>query len=334
MLTVNELFAGIGAFRKALIRLGIPHEIVGISEIDKYAIKSYNAIYGETRNYGDISKVERLDYADLWTYGFPCQDISLAGQLKGIVKGETRSGLLYEVQRLLAQASSNDTLPKYLIMENVKNLVGKKFRPDFEGWLKWLDELGYNNYWKVLNAVDYGIPQNRERVFCISIRKDIDTGYTFPSPIESDTVLMDKLEPVEDIDEKYFLSSECVKRRFTKNQINEEKGYGFKFSPVEREEAKIATTVTTIPTRDTANHITEKGVSSILEDNVDERYYLSDEMSSKLIEKPTDGIVRQVGYIKKTENGTQHQSNTVYDPKGAARTLTACDYKSPMMIKE
>lgn len=106
MLTVNELFAGIGAFRKALIRLGIPHEVVGISEIDKYAIKSYNAIYGETRNYGDISKVERLDYADLWTYGFPCQDISLAGQLKGIVKGETRSGLLYEVQRLLAQAQS------------------------------------------------------------------------------------------------------------------------------------------------------------------------------------------------------------------------------------
>lgn len=247
MLTVNELFAGIGAFRKALIRLGIPHEIVGISEIDKYAIKSYNAIYGETRNYGDISKVERLDYADLWTYGFPCQDISLAGQLKGIVKGETRSGLLYEVQRLLAQAQSDDALPKYLIMENVKNLVGKKFRPDFEGWLEWLDELGYNNYWKVLNAVDYGIPQNRERVFCISIRKDIDTGYTFPSPVESDTVLMDKLEPVEDIDEKYFLSNECVKRRFTKNQINEEKGYGFKFSPVEREEAKIATTVTTIP---------------------------------------------------------------------------------------
>lgn len=325
MLTVNELFAGIGAFRKALIRLGIPHEVVGISEIDKYAIKSYSAIYGETRNYGDISKVERLDYADLWTYGFPCQDISLAGQLKGIVKGETRSGLLYEVQRLLAQAQSDDALPKYLIMENVKNLVGKKFRPDFEGWLGWLDELGYNNYWKVLNAVDYGIPQNRERVFCISIRKDIDTGYTFPSPVESDTVLMDKLEPVEDIDEKYFLSSECVKRRFTKNQINEEKGYGFKFSPVEREEAKIATTVTTIPTRDTANHITEKGVSSILEDNVDERYYLSDEMSSKLIEKPTDGIVRQVGYIKKTENGTQHQSNTVYDPKGAARTLTADD---------
>lgn len=235
MLTVNELFAGIGAFRKALIRLGIPHEVVGISEIDKYAIKSYNAIYGETRNYGDISKVERLDYADLWTYGFPCQDISLAGQLKGIVKGETRSGLLYEVERLLAQSALDDEMPKYLIMENVKNLVGKKFRADFDTWLEWLDQMGYNNYWQVLNAVDYGIPQNRERVFCVSIRKDIDTGYTFPSPIESDEVLMDKLEPREDIDEKYFLSNECVEHRFMKNQINEEKGYGFRFAPVERE---------------------------------------------------------------------------------------------------
>ncbi|WP_295137202.1 DNA (cytosine-5-)-methyltransferase [uncultured Catenibacterium sp.] len=178
MLTVNELFAGIGAFRKALIRLGIPHEIVGISEIDKYAIKSYNAIYGDTRNYGDISKVEKLDYADLWTYGFPCQDISVAGQLKGIVKGETRSGLLYEVQRLLAQAQSDDALPKYLIMENVKNLVSKKFRVDFDSWLEWLDQLGYNSYWQVLNAVDYGIPQKRERESSASVFERILTQAT------------------------------------------------------------------------------------------------------------------------------------------------------------
>ena len=94
-LTVNELFSGIGAFRKALINLDIPHEIVGISEVDKFAIKSYQAMYGETRNYGDISKVERLDYADLWTYGFPCQDVSLAGKKQGMIKGKTRSGLLH-----------------------------------------------------------------------------------------------------------------------------------------------------------------------------------------------------------------------------------------------
>lgn len=82
MIKVNELFAGIGAFRKALERLNIPHEIVGISEIDKYAIKSYEAIYGATRNYGDISKVAKLDYADLWTYGFPCQDYAEFGIIK------------------------------------------------------------------------------------------------------------------------------------------------------------------------------------------------------------------------------------------------------------
>lgn len=111
MLKVNELFSGIGAFRKALINLKIPHEIVGISEIDKYAVKSYEAIYGQTKNYGDISKVSSLDYADLWTYGFPCQDISVAGLQQGIVKNETRSGLLYEVKRLLVNSALDNELP-------------------------------------------------------------------------------------------------------------------------------------------------------------------------------------------------------------------------------
>lgn len=115
MIKVNELFSGIGAFRKALENLEMPHEIVGISEIDKFAIKSYEAIYGKTRNYGDISKIDKLDYADLWTYGFPCTDISLAGKQAGIVKGETRSGLLFEVERLLIESQKADELPKYLI---------------------------------------------------------------------------------------------------------------------------------------------------------------------------------------------------------------------------
>ena len=171
-LKVNELFAGIGAFRKALINLNIPHEIVGVSEIDKYAIKSYEAMYGETRNYGDISKVEQLDYADLWTYGFPCQDISLAGDMKGIVKGETRSGLLHEVERLLEVAKEEGMLPKFLIMENVKNLVSKKFIGDFQRWIDKLSDLGYTTEWKTLIASDYGIPQRRERVFAVSVRKD------------------------------------------------------------------------------------------------------------------------------------------------------------------
>lgn len=223
MIKVNELFSGIGAFRKALERLEIPHEIVGISEIDKYAIKSYEAIYGETRNYGDISKVDILDYADLWTYGFPCQDISIAGQQKGIVKGETRSGLLYEVQRLLTTSAMNDELPKYLILENVKNLVSKKFRADFDSWLEWLSDMGYNNYWQVINAKDCGIPQNRERVFVVSIRKDVDKGFTFPPKTPLTTILAYFLE--DRVAEKFYLSNQMLKYAF--NIEKEAKGIGF-----------------------------------------------------------------------------------------------------------
>lgn len=235
MLTVNELFAGIGAFRKALERTGIPFEIIGISEIDKHAIRSYEAIYGKTRNYGDISKVERLDYADLWTYGFPCQDISVAGRGAGIVKGKTRSGLLYEVQRLLAQAEQDSKLPKYLIMENVPNLVSKKFIGDFTGWLDWLDGIGYDNYWQILNAADYGIPQARKRVFCVSIRKDLQKTFAFPAPVPLDRHLSDLLEPAEDVDERYYLSDAALTFMQTKSDEHAARGNGFRFAPVERE---------------------------------------------------------------------------------------------------
>ena len=204
MITVNELFSGIGAFRKALEKLDIPYEIIGISEIDKHAIKSYEAIFGATRNYGDISKVKKLDYADMWTYGFPCQDVSISGLQGGIVKNITRSGLLYEVQRLLVNAALDDELPKYLILENVKNLVGKRFINDFNSWLEWLDGLGYNNYWQVINAKDHGLPQNRERVFVVSIHKSIDTGsFKFPKGLPLDKKLYDLME--FEVDEKYYL---------------------------------------------------------------------------------------------------------------------------------
>ena len=206
MITINELFSGIGAFRKAFINLGIPHKVVGISEIDKYAITSYEALYGKTRNYGDISKVDKLDYADLWTYGFPCQDISVAGKGAGIVKGKTRSGLLYEVERLLLKSKEDNELPKYLILENVKRLTGGRFIDDFNAWLQFLDELGYENYWQILDAKDYGIPHSRERVFVVSIRKDLKRSFEFPKPVPLKKVLNDCLEDV--VDEKYFINSD------------------------------------------------------------------------------------------------------------------------------
>lgn len=207
MIKVIELFAGIGAFRAALERLNIDHEVVAISEIDKYAIQSYNAMYGDTPNLGDISKIDRLPKCDLLTYGFPCQDISVAGNMKGINE-DTRSGLLFQVERLLDTADIFDELPDYLIMENVKNLVGKKFKADFDRWLEKLESLGYVNYWKVLNTADYGIPQHRERVFCISIKKSLNQGFEFPKPQELELRLIDMLEV--DVNEKYYLSEEIT----------------------------------------------------------------------------------------------------------------------------
>lgn len=132
---------------------------------DDKLIKLYSA-HKVSNNLGDISKikVEDIPEHDLFTYSFPCQDISIAGKQEGIEKGLTRSGLLYECEKIIEHHK-----PKYLLMENVKNLVSKKFKTQFDEWLKYLEGLGYTNYYEVLNAKDYGVPQNRERVFVISI---------------------------------------------------------------------------------------------------------------------------------------------------------------------
>lgn len=206
-LRLIELFAGIGSQTQALTNIGIAHKVVAISEIDKYAIQSYEAIHGIANNLGDIRKIEELPDADLWTYSFPCQDISVAGKGAGIKEG-TRSGLLFEVERLLRVASEKGTLPKYLLLENVKNLVSKKFKADFDKWLDFLSELGYTNYWKVLNAKDYGIPQNRERVFCVSIRGEHEP-FVFPKPKELTIRLRDMID--ETVDERFYLKESTIR---------------------------------------------------------------------------------------------------------------------------
>nr|DAM77991.1 MAG TPA: Cytosine specific methyltransferase [Caudoviricetes sp.] len=206
-LRLIELFAGIGSQTQALTNIGIAHKVVAISEIDKYAIQSYEAMHGKANNLGDIRKIEELPDADLWTYSFPCQDISVAGKGAGIKEG-TRSGLLFEVERLLRVALEKGTLPKYLLLENVKNLVSKKFKADFDKWLDFLAELGYTNYWKVLNAKDYGIPQNRERVFCVSIRGKHEP-FVFPKPKELTIRLRDMID--EMVDEKFYLKESTIR---------------------------------------------------------------------------------------------------------------------------
>lgn len=206
-LRLIELFAGIGSQTQALTNIGIAHKVVAISEIDKYAIQSYEAMHGKANNLGDIRKIEELPDADLWTYSFPCQDISVAGKGAGIKEG-TRSGLLFEVERLLRVASEKGTLPKYLLLENVKNLVSKKFKADFDKWLDFLAELGYTNYWKVLNAKDYGIPQNRERVFCVSIRGKHEP-FVFPKPKKLTIRLRDMID--ETVDERFYLKESTIR---------------------------------------------------------------------------------------------------------------------------
>ena len=199
MLRVFEAFAGYGSQSIALRNLGIEHEVVAISEIDKYAIKAYEAIHGPTNNLGDICKIDPKDIPnhDLFTYSFPCQDLSVAGKQAGLGKGP-RSGLLYECEKIIEAKK-----PKYLLLENVKNLVGKKFKPEFDKWLEYLEGLGYTNYWKVLNAKDYGVPQNRERVFVVSILGD-HKPYKFADKIPLDKCIADILE--DEVDEKYYIN--------------------------------------------------------------------------------------------------------------------------------
>ena len=174
-------------------------------------LKKYYLACKLTKNMGDITKIKELPYADMVTYSFPCTDISVAGQIQGIERGKTRSGLLYEVERLLAnmREREREQLPKYLLLENVKNLVGKQFKPQFDEWCAWLDDLGYNTYWQVINAKNCGIPQNRERCFAISIRKDVDTGkFTFPLPFDTGIRLKHILS--DEVPDKFYIHSEAA----------------------------------------------------------------------------------------------------------------------------
>lgn len=200
-----ELCAGYGSQALALKNLGI--EVYSeIAEFDKYASQAYMQLHGETKNYGDIYTIDetKLPYFDMITYSTPCQDFSVAGKGKGGDKGSgTRSSLLWECERIIRAVK-----PKYLLMENVKNLLSEKHRHNFNEWFKVLEGMGYTNYYKVLNAKDYGIPQNRERIFCVSI---LGGGqYLFPNPIPLDKRLKDMLE--DNVSKKYYLSDAQVKR--------------------------------------------------------------------------------------------------------------------------
>lgn len=203
MIRLIELFSGIGSQATALKRLGIDFKTVAVCEIDETAHKSYEALHGKTLNLGDITKVDELPECDILTYSFPCQDLSLAGDVKGMAEGSgTRSSLLWEVGRLLEGHK-----PEWLLMENVPMVISKRNIVDFNLWIKRLSNMGYNSTYKILNAVDFGVPQNRERCFMISRLNDIVPD--LPVGKIKRRKLKEFLE--DDVGEKYYLADSEMK---------------------------------------------------------------------------------------------------------------------------
>ena len=190
MLKVIELFSGIGAQTQALKNINLPAQTVAISEIDKYCLDSYYKLHGKVLNLGDITKINLKDVpdCDLLTYSFPCQDISSQGLQRGLdVDSKTRSSLLWEVERIVEAKR-----PQYLLMENVKNLVNKTHFANFKNWINKLNTLGYTSSWTILNAVNFDVPQNRERVFLVSVLHG--GSFYFDNGVFTDKTIIDIME--------------------------------------------------------------------------------------------------------------------------------------------
>ena len=219
-----ELFGGVGSQAMALRNIGAKFEHYRLVEFDKYPVASYNAIHGTNFIPMDIREIKGKDlgivdtehFTYLLTYSFPCQDLSLAGKQRGMSKGSgTRSGLLWEVERLLneckqlAETSYTDYgLPQVLLMENVSQVHSQTNISDFEQWIGFLHNMGYENYWQDMNARDYGVAQNRNRCFMVSILGNYT--YTFPEKIPLKKVMKDYLE--DKVEDKYYITSEKAQK--------------------------------------------------------------------------------------------------------------------------
>jgi len=212
-LRVFTAFSGYDSQCLALNRLGITYDLVGWSEIDPAAIKAHDALFPQyaDRNYGDISKIDwsQVPDFDLFTYSSPCTDFSNAGAQAGGEEGSgTRSSLLWECRKTILAKK-----PKYLMFENVKALTSEKFFYLFDKWCKELESYGYANFYQILNAKNYGVPQSRERIFMISILKtddEPDPYYEFPKPVKLEKCIEDILE--DDVPEKYYMKPEVTEK--------------------------------------------------------------------------------------------------------------------------
>lgn len=293
-------------------------------EFDKYATSSYCAIHNEneSKNLGDITKVDetKLEPFNMICGGSPCQDFSVAGKQKGSVWTckdcgheynpltvhwserdkcpccgsnnieKTRSSLLVEYLRVIRANK-----PNFGMYENVKNIVGKQFKDTFKMFTDELDEYGYNVYWKVLNAKDYGIPQNRERVYLIFIKKELDNGkFTHPEPFDNGMRLKDVLE--ENVDEKFYISEDKVQRFLT--NLNNEDALLYDACQVKRE-GKSREYNDFCPTLTARDYKDPRLVN--------------------------DNVVKQVGNISKCEgNWKNPQVGRIYSTDGCSPTLNTC----------
>ena len=243
MLNVITLFSGYDSQALALNRLGLPYDLAAWCEIDRHAITAHNALFPQwkDRNLGDVSQVDWAEWhashpqpIDLLTYSSPCQDFSSAGLQRGGEEGSgTRSGLLWETERAVRELR-----PRHLVFENVGGLVSDKFIDLFNRWQARLNSYGYTNFQQLMNAKDYGVPQNRLRIFMVSIL-DCQRAYYFPRPFKLDRRLKDVLE--QNVEERYYLSDERVAKLMQETAIHSDRGNGFAFRPHTPEE--IASTV-------------------------------------------------------------------------------------------
>jgi len=312
-LKVFEAFAGVGTQHMALKRLGIDFEVVGISEIDKFALKSYKAIHGDVENFGDISKIDKNNIPDhdLFTYSFPCTDLSVAGRQQGFTDG-TQSSLLYECKKVIEYKK-----PKYLLLENVKNLIGKKFKDNFDEWLGWLEDQGYTSHWDVLNSKNFNIPQSRDRVFVVSVLNE-DSEYKFPTGNNYDQALETVLE--DDVDEKYYLSDK-IQNRFQRTKEGNVGIIGHtkpEFRTIGQRDAVFGTeglmgTLVATDYKQPKQIVVENPkLKDILEEEVNEKYYLK---------KTKDFFINNSLKMEEKGNGFRFQPH-IKDKAETASTIT------------
>ena len=317
-LRLIELFAGIGAQAKALENLGVTFEHYRICEFDKYAVTSYNAVHGTNFYTSDITKIHAEDlgivetdkYEYIMTYSFPCTDLSKAGKQQGMSRGSgTRSGLLWEVERLLKETKQ---LPQILLMENVPDVLSEKNCEDFYSWCDFLEKLGYTSKYAILNSKDYGVPQNRERCFMLSWLGE-DYYYDFPDKIPLSLRLKDVLE--KKVDEKYYLSEKTIKYFIKHTRESIEKGNGFRFEPTDGN--VIGKTITTRAGSRTDDNFIKCEHIAQLDGVVDEPVAL-DEQNGYLRKDGTVGTLT-------TDGSSPKHNNRVVEPNCCVRKLTPKD---------